>query len=105
MFLVGVLAQRNFERITPYLSMRAFWITLPLYVVYALAMERVGGRIDNSFTPLLFFPVAYLLLLAAYYLVALSKRLLHGNDVSYGKKWLVKSPWEGSESEEDTTAW
>ena len=84
MFLAGTLAQRNFERIKPYLSARAFWIALPVYVVFAFVFEAMTGRIDNSFSPWLFFPVAYLLLTAAYYPASVSKKLLHGNDVSYG---------------------
>jgi peptidoglycan/LPS O-acetylase OafA/YrhL len=84
MFLAGVLAQRNFERIKHLLSARSFWLALLLYTAYASGMRWVGYGMDNSFSPLLFFPLVFLICTAAYYPSNIAKRLLHGNDVSYG---------------------
>jgi len=84
MFLTGVLAQRNFDIISRFLSARALWVSLPLYVGYALALEAMGFRMDNSFSPLLFFPLATLVCAAAYYPSGTVQTLLRGNDVSYG---------------------
>ncbi len=84
MFLTGVLVQRNFDRLCRFFTAPAFWAALPLYVLYALGMEQLHYGMDNSFSPLLFFPLAFLICLAAYYPSLLTRRVLHGNDISYG---------------------
>lgn len=83
MFVCGVLAQRNFEFLARHLGRRALLVTLPLYVAYALIMHAMGLRLDNAFSPLLFFPLIVVIFIAAYAAPQASK-LLHGNDISYG---------------------
>jgi peptidoglycan/LPS O-acetylase OafA/YrhL len=55
MFLTGVLAQRNFEFLGRF-GARTFWLALPLYTACARLTRHLGYRMDNSFSPLLFFP-------------------------------------------------
>ncbi len=85
MFLTGVLVQRNFDRVCGFFTARAFWIALPAYTICALTTERLlHFGMDNSFSPLLFFPLAFLVCAAAYHPSKLARGLLHGNDISYG---------------------
>lgn len=86
MFLIGVLLQRNFERIRPMVENRAS-IWLAAFAIYMLAFNPWGmGRLSDS-------PLAVLggrILLAATALSfafswrSLSERALQGNDISYG---------------------
>jgi len=84
MFLAGVLVQRNFDRLCRLFKPAAFWLALPLYALYALGMERLHFGMDNSFSPLLFFPLVFLVCCAAYYPSQAARGLLRGNDISYG---------------------
>jgi peptidoglycan/LPS O-acetylase OafA/YrhL len=84
MFLAGVLVQRNFDRLCRLFKPVAFWLALPLYALYALGMEQLHFGMDNSFSPLLFFPLVFLVCCAAYYPSRAARGLLHGNDISYG---------------------
>jgi peptidoglycan/LPS O-acetylase OafA/YrhL len=83
MFLTGVLAQRHFGSIVRLLTPRAFWFAFIGYGTYAFVMRSNGFGMDNSFSPLLFFPLAFLACTAAFY--PLKKRdALRGHDISYG---------------------
>ena len=84
MFLAGVLVQRNFDRLCRLFKPVAFWVALPLYALYALGMAQLHFGMDNSFSPLLFFPLVFLVCCAAYYPSRAARDLLHGNDISYG---------------------
>lgn len=83
MFLCGALVQRNFELLARYLGRRALLVVLPLYLAYALTMQALGSRMDNAFSPLLFFPLIITIFTAAYTAPQVSK-LLRGHDISYG---------------------
>ena len=86
MFLIGVMLQRNFERIRPLVENRALvWLTA--FSLYMLALNPWGmGMLSDS-------PIAVLggrIVLAATALSfafswrSLSERVLQGNDISYG---------------------
>ncbi len=83
MFLTGVLVQRNFDSLSRFFTRKAFWLALLLYPAYALVLERWRFGMDNSFSPVLFFPLVFLVCTAAYYPTRL-REALHGNDISYG---------------------
>jgi peptidoglycan/LPS O-acetylase OafA/YrhL len=83
MFLTGVLAQRYFESFSRLLTKSAFWLALLAYGAYAYLMRSSGFGMDNSFSPLLFFPLTLLLCTAAYYPMY-KHDVLRGQDISYG---------------------
>jgi len=82
-FLLGVLAQRNFEFFHTYLAGK-FFLMFPLYLVSAYMLSGIGSVFGNNSNPV----VAVLLVLTvfsfAYSTPALSKKVLRGNDMSYG---------------------
>ena len=82
-FLLGVLAQRNFEFFHTYLAGK-FYLMFPLYLVSAYMLSGIGSAFGNNSNPV----VAVLLVLTvfsfAYSMPALSKKVLRGNDMSYG---------------------
>jgi peptidoglycan/LPS O-acetylase OafA/YrhL len=84
MFLVGVLAQRNFALLAKSLRSWLLPILLPTYLGYALLLHRHGFGMDNSVSPLVFFPLAVVVLVGAFSATALARKLLRGQDVSYG---------------------
>lgn len=84
MFLVGVLAQRNFARLAQSLRSWLLPILLPTYLGYALLLHRHGFGMDNSVSPLVFFPLAAVVLVGAFSAPALARKLLRGQDISYG---------------------
>jgi peptidoglycan/LPS O-acetylase OafA/YrhL len=84
MFLMGVLIQRNFTRLSPLLAGRgAFWL-----LAYALAVgvaRALGATLgSNTPNPLLMGVLALTVISCAYSAAGLSERLLRGNDISYG---------------------
>jgi dTDP-4-amino-4,6-dideoxygalactose transaminase/peptidoglycan/LPS O-acetylase OafA/YrhL len=105
MFLVGVLLQRNFERVLPYVENRApLWFAA--FATCMLSLNPWGAGVLSTS------PVAVLLgriLLAmtvlsfAFSWRSLSERLLRGNDISYGVylyhglaiNTLVQLGWKG----------
>lgn len=84
MFLFGVLVQRNFEFFRRILTPQIFWVSLAAYTLYAYFMHNNGVHIDNSISPLLYFPLACLTLMAAYFKGDKGYNLLKKNDISYG---------------------
>lgn len=84
MFLVGVLAQRNFRFLAKFLRKHLLLLTLPAYVIYMKFMYTHGFLTDNSISPLLFFPLAAIVFIAAYSAPSLARSVLHGQDISYG---------------------
>ncbi len=86
MFLVGVLLQRNFERVLPLLENRA-WIWFPVYAAFMLLFNPWGqATLSSSAIAVL---AGRLLLAASILSVAFSwrsfsERLLKGHDISYG---------------------
>jgi peptidoglycan/LPS O-acetylase OafA/YrhL len=84
MYLVGILAQRNFQFLANYLRRHQLLLALPAYVLYSHFMRTHGFPMDNSMSPLLFFPLAAIVFIAAYSAPDLSRKVLHGQDISYG---------------------
>jgi peptidoglycan/LPS O-acetylase OafA/YrhL len=107
MFLVGVLLQRHFERLVPYLENRApYW-----FAAFAICMFSLNPWGKDELSP---WPVSVAigrLLLAmtvlsfAFSWRSLSERLLRGNDISYGVylyhafaiNTLVQIGWKGEQ--------
>lgn len=84
MFLLGVLFQRNHDRLARWLGGRFFPIFFS-YCVLAFSASRVLGlSLGNLIHPLLFVALAALVFSAAFTRGTLSDRLLRRNDVSYG---------------------
>jgi peptidoglycan/LPS O-acetylase OafA/YrhL len=84
MFLTGVLVQKNFEAVRKWLPRNAFLIFVPAYIAYATLMLWLGFSFHNDISPLLYFPLAAVVLSSAYCAPTLARRLLRGNDLSYG---------------------
>jgi peptidoglycan/LPS O-acetylase OafA/YrhL len=85
MFLTGMLVHRNFDYCAQFLRRNALAVVLPCYVVFAYVLVKYFGfNVDNSFSPILYFPLAALTLVCAYTGPSLAHRLLHGQDISYG---------------------
>jgi peptidoglycan/LPS O-acetylase OafA/YrhL len=95
MFLLGLLAQRHWPRLRPFVEGRFLW-WLALYAAAVagavLLRERLGvlGH-GNKSSVLLFWPLAGLVLSAAFTQPGLARRLLRGHDLSYGL-YLVHMP-------------
>ena len=86
MFLTGVLAQRNFQFLAKFLRkhQHMLLLALPVYVLYAHFMTTHGFHINNSISPLLFFPLAAIVFITAYSAPNFAQTALHGQDISYG---------------------
>ena len=82
-FLLGVWAQRHFEFFHAYLAGK-FYLIFPVYLFSAYMLSDIGSAFGNNSNPI----VVVLLLLTvfslAYSMPALSKKVLRGNDMSYG---------------------
>ncbi|MEK6641784.1 MAG: acyltransferase [Nitrospirota bacterium] len=82
-FLLGVLAQRNFELFHTYVAGR-FHLIFPVYLFSAYMLSGIGSAFGNNSNPV----VAVLLVLTvfsfAYSMPTLSTKVLRGNDMSYG---------------------
>lgn len=86
MFLIGVLLQRNFDRIRPFVENR-FLLWLGAFSLFMLVFNPWGeGTISSSPLPVLVGRVllATTSLSFAFSWRSLSERVLHGNDISYG---------------------
>lgn len=84
MFLVGVIAQREFARLHRWLAGR-FVPLCAVYVAVALFATRgLGLAVGNEINPMLYGLLALVVFSAAYTQPALARRLLRGNDISYG---------------------
>lgn len=84
MFLVGVLAQRNFERLHGLLAGR-FPLIVAAYLavgIFLVKVFHVGA--GNQINPILYLALAATVLAAAYSMPHLAERLVRKNDVSYG---------------------
>lgn len=107
MFLVGVILQRHFERLLPYLENRClYWLA-----AFAVCMCALNpwGKDELSAWPLSValgrLLLAMTILSFAFSWRSLSERLLHGNDVSYGVylyhalaiNTLVQIGWKGEQ--------
>jgi peptidoglycan/LPS O-acetylase OafA/YrhL len=84
MFLVGVLAQRNFRVLHSWLSGR-FLLVLIAYCALAWPLSSLlGWNLGNNLHPLFFGALALLTFAAAFSHAGLSDSVLHRNDISYG---------------------
>lgn len=84
MFLLGILAQKNFEVLYPLVRGRVIAIGLIYGLIAFLSVEFLGWTTGNSITALLFPLLALTVLSAAFSAPTLARRILLGNDVSYG---------------------
>jgi peptidoglycan/LPS O-acetylase OafA/YrhL len=84
MFLVGVVAQRNFAALHRWLAHR-FWAIAPAYLIAAVTgVLAFGLSAGNRIHPLLYLGLAASIFAGAYSRPQLAERLLRRNDVSYG---------------------
>jgi peptidoglycan/LPS O-acetylase OafA/YrhL len=84
MFLIGVLAQRNWPLLRRWLVGRApVWLLAYLAASALVRWIGVPGRAADM-TPLLLIPLAGLVLSCAMSMRTLADRLLHRHDISYG---------------------
>lgn len=84
MFLAGVLAQQNFDRLQAILTSRFLIVGLAVYIPLAYFLQLSGVRFDNGMNPLIGVPVFALVMAAAYVKPHVADSLLHKNDISYG---------------------
>jgi len=84
MFLVGVFFQKNFSLFHKLLSNKALYL-IPIYLLISfLTVNFSGLGTGNEINPLLFILLANVIFSIAYSFPALSKKILKGNDISYG---------------------
>lgn len=84
MFLCGVMVQRNFLFLSGLLRKNLFVVALPAYVIFAYYMKNAGFGLDNSVSPFIFLPLIATIFITAFSAPSLAKKLLGGNDISYG---------------------
>ena len=84
MFLVGVLVQRNFERVHRMLAGR-FWLGAAIFIVCSVvSVDLMGFPMGNELDPLQFAGVCALVFASAYSRPRLAHTLLRKHDFSYG---------------------
>ena len=84
MFLLGVLVQRNFDRVLGFVHGRAVAFGTAYVVCASFARSRLHWQVSNAIHPLLFVLLAMFVLSCAYTSPTLASRLLRRNDISYG---------------------
>lgn len=84
MFLVGVIAQKNFDFLHKHLSGSIFYVAVAYVILSSAAVGLLGLEVGNSIGPLLFCLIAVFVFSAAYSKPTCSDRLLGKNDISYG---------------------
>ncbi len=84
MFLCGVLAQQNFDRIKWLFQGRALTVSAVYFALVFVGRTYLDLPSSNDISPLLYVPLVWMLLSWAYTRPELSEKLLHGNDISYG---------------------
>lgn len=82
-FLLGVLAQKNFEFFHEYLAGK-FYLIFPVYLVSAYILSDFGSAFGNNSNPVVVVLLILTVFSFAYSMPALSKKMLRGNDMSYG---------------------
>jgi peptidoglycan/LPS O-acetylase OafA/YrhL len=83
-FLVGVLMQRHWTALRGFLVGRTLWWFLG-YLLIGVATKGLHMYVGSAdISPLFLLPLAALILSCAFSRPALSDRLLHHNDISYG---------------------
>jgi len=82
-FLFGVLVQRNFELFHAYLAGR-FYLAFPIYIFAAYMLSDIGSSFGNNANPVAVVLLVLTVFSFAYSMPTLSKKILKGNDISYG---------------------
>ena len=83
MFLFGIFAQKNFSLLHKLLANNF----VPIFVVYCLTAYIASSyklSFSNNISPVFFVPLAITAFSFAYSFSGISKKLLRGNDISYG---------------------
>lgn len=83
MFLLGVLAQRHFATLHQLLAGKGLYL-LGAYVFLMFAISPFGVVHGNALGPFSYVVLALVVFSCAYSLPMLSRKLLRGNDISYG---------------------
>jgi peptidoglycan/LPS O-acetylase OafA/YrhL len=84
MFLLGVLLQRNFERLSPFLAGKG-GVWLAVFALLVASEDFLGMQVTtNTPHPIPMAALACATIACAYTAPRVSGWLLHGNDVSYG---------------------
>lgn len=84
MFLLGVLVQRNFDQIPPFVRGRALLFGVTYVAAALFVRDKLNWRVSNAIHPLLFLILATFVLSCAYTAPMMAVRLLRRNDYSYG---------------------
>lgn len=84
MFLVGVLAQRNWNTLRSVLAGRAHWWLLGYLLLCAVAIRLRIGVGSNAITPIFLLPLAGLVISGATSAPWLADQVLRHQDISYG---------------------
>lgn len=87
-FCIGILIYINFDLLKKYLQDKAFWWLL-IYAAYVVLFKETLGWYDSVYNTDILSILASILLSfftisAAFTVPTLSKKILHGNDLSYG---------------------
>lgn len=84
MFLVGVLAQRNFHQLHTWLAGRALLAGATYLAVTQFAVHVLGWGASNDIHPALYLLLAAFVFSLAYTWPGTAEKLLHRQDISYG---------------------
>lgn len=82
-FLLGVLAQRNFEFFHAYLAGK-FYLIFPVYLISVYMLSDIGSALGNNSNPVVVVLLILTVFSFAYSMPTLSRQMLKGNDMSYG---------------------
>lgn len=83
MFLVGIFVQKNFDFFYKHLAGK-FYIVFPVYCLIGYLAVMLEVPLGNNLNPLVFLFLVITVFSFAYSFVTLGKKLLQGNDISYG---------------------
>ena len=83
MFLLGIYIQKNFDFFYKYLSGK-FYIIFPVYIITAYIFSTQGASLGNNVNPVIGILLVLTIFSLAYSMPNLGKKLLKGNDISYG---------------------
>lgn len=85
MFLVGVLVQRNFDKVSGFLSKIPVSMMMAIYLLVAfVGTQYLGLSTGNEVSPFLFVFLIPLVIMLAYRKPEKVNSVLKGNDISYG---------------------
>ncbi|WP_196159523.1 acyltransferase [Reinekea sp. G2M2-21] len=84
MFFVGLFVQRNFDRLSAVFFKVHLLPLVGAYVALCYFLTSKNFEIGNYLSPILFFPLVLVIFRFAYSGASLTRKLLKGNDISYG---------------------